>query len=505
MLRRVTTRTKLSQPFPLRRRGSAYTGPVLPRRSRLVPPIARGELTAALQALRAELDLPAAFPLEVEAAATHAAETVSADTVTSGLADLRGIEFLTIDPEGSTDLDQALHLERTASGAVLHYAIADVPAYVTPDGPVDAEARRRGQTLYAPDGRIPLHPPVVSEDAASLLPDRDRRAYVWRFDLDEGARPRETTLVRAIVRSRAQWNYHDAQRAIDAGDAPASIAALEWFGHQRAERERDRGGASLNLPETRVVAEGDGYRIEQSEGVPLEDWNAHVSLLTGMAAAEIMVRGRVGILRTMPPADPAAVAAFRAQTVALGVPWREGVPYGDYLRDLGRGPLERAVREYAAGLFRGAGYVAFDGAVPEEITQAAIGAAYAHTTAPLRRLVDRWSLVVCEALANGREVPAWARDSLEALPDLMARSSQKASQLAAGALDRVEAALLQGREGQVFEGIVLRQSGDGTRVQLTDPPVVAKVKDLDAEPGSDVRLRLASVSIPDGTVTLVPA
>jgi hypothetical protein len=71
----------------------------------------------------------------------------------------------------------------------------------------------------------------------------------------------------------------------------------------------------------------DGYRLELDHGVPLEEWNAHVSLLTGMAAAEIMLRGRVGILRTMPPADPDDVADFRAQTIALGLPWQDGVAY----------------------------------------------------------------------------------------------------------------------------------------------------------------------------------
>ncbi|UUT36697.1 ribonuclease catalytic domain-containing protein [Microbacterium elymi] len=74
------------------------------------------------------------------------------------IADLREIEFLTIDPEGSRDLDQALHLQRTPGGGILHYAIADVPAFVRPGGAVDAAARQRGQTLYAVDGRIPLAP-----------------------------------------------------------------------------------------------------------------------------------------------------------------------------------------------------------------------------------------------------------------------------------------------------------------------------------------------------------
>lgn len=473
---------------------------------------ARGELAASLAALRRSLALPDGYPAEAQAEAERAAAAVPVDPAAAELADLRGVEFLTIDPAGSTDLDQALHLERTATGAILHYAIADVPAFVTPGGALDAETRRRGQTMYAPDGRVPLHPPALGEGAASLLPGVDRRAYVWRFVLDDGARPIETTVTRAIVRSRAQWAYADAQRAIDAHEGPESLLAMPWFGQQRADRERERGGASLNMPEARIVrvdpGEGEGaggYRLERSYGVPLEDWNAHVSLLTGMAAAEVMLRGGFGILRTMPPADPDDIAAFRAQTVALRLPWRLDVAYGDYLRGLDRSPAARAVKEYAGGLFRGAGYVVFDGAPERDVTQAAIGAPYAHATAPLRRLVDRWTLVICDALANGREIPAWARASAPALPQLMARSGQTASQLDAGALDRVEAALLHGHEGEVFTGVVVRVRGDSARVQIAHPPVEASVRGLGAAPGATVRLRLVTASISDGRLEFAAA
>lgn len=470
------------------------------RRSRIVPTEARGALAASLEALRRSLDLPASFPPETQAEAERAAAAVPVDPAAAGLADLRHIEFLTIDPAGSTDLDQAVHLERTATGAILHYAIADVPAYVAPGGALDGEARRRAQTIYAPDDRIPLHPPVLSEHAASLLPEQDRRAYVWRFVLDDGARPIQTTLTRAVVRSRAQWAYAEAQEAIDLGTAPLTLLAMPWFGAERDARESERGGASLNLPETRVVAEGDGYRLESRDGVPLEEWNAHVSLLTGMAAAEIMLAGGVGILRTMPQADPDDVAEFRAQTIALGLPWRFDIPYGTYLSDLPHTPAGRAVREYAGGLFRGAGYVAFDGDPPDDPRQAAIGAPYAHTTAPLRRLVDRWSLVICDALANGRPVPDWARQSLPEVPALMAAGSQRAGRMDAGAIDRVEAAVLHGREGEVFDGVVLSVRGEGARVQLRRPPVEAKVAGLgDVVPGAEVRLRLDAASIADGT------
>ncbi|GAA5203897.1 RNB domain-containing ribonuclease [Microbacterium jejuense] len=447
----------------------------------------------------------------MDAAAHAAAVSVPTDPAIAGVDDLRDVEFLTIDPAGSTDLDQAMHLELALSpegaptGGILQYAIADVPAYVEPGGAVDAEARRRGQTLYAADGRIPLHPVEISEDAASLLPDRDRRAYVWRFELDEGARPVVTTLHRAVIRSRRQWTYVDAQAAIDAGTAPATLQALAWFGPQRLARESERGGASLNVPEAHIVPDDGGYRLERDAPLPVEDWNAQVSLLTGMAAAELMLRGRVGVLRTMPAADPDDVATFRAQTVALGLPWRDDVAYGDYLRDLDRtDPTALAILDAATGLFRGAGYVAFDGTPPADPIQSAIGAPYAHTTAPLRRLVDRWSLVVCEAIANGLVVPAWARESLATLPKIMGRSDALAGRLEAGTLDRVEAAQLSGREGRTFDAVVLGRRNGGARVQLVDPPVAAKVAGLDAAAGTTVRLRLRSADIATGEIVLEP-
>lgn len=482
-------------------------------RSHLVPSALTGQLAESLAALRDELELATAFSPDVIAEAEAAARDVSTDPRAAGLADMRGIEFVTIDPEGSTDLDQALHLERTPDGGVLHYAIADVPAYVTPGGAVDAEARRRGQTLYAPDGRVPLHPEVLSENAVSLLPEQDRRAFVWRFVLDEGARPVETTLTRAIIRSRAQWNYVDAQRALDEAAAPAAFADLKWFGTQRAERERERGGASLNIPNTEVVTEDGAYRLVRAASLPAEEYNAQISLLTGMAAAEIMLAGGVGILRTMPPASNESLAAFRSETAALGIPWPADLSYGEFLRTLDRGDAAAlAVRDAAASLFRGAGYLAFgagsgdngtpteDAMSPQNTVQAAIAAPYAHTTAPLRRLVDRWSLVVCHALASGEAVPEWARNSLVELPTLMARSSSAASRLSNAAIDRVEAAVLSGREGEAFTGAVLGRRGDGARVQLVDPPAQVTVPGLEAAAGSVVRLRLTHADIAAGTL-----
>src|SRR5690606_34403076 len=136
-----------------------------------------------------------------------------------------------------------------------------------------------------------------------------------------------------------------------------------------------------------------------------------------------------GVLRTMPEPDADAFETFRRQTAALGRPWTTGT-YGEFLRALNRDdPLALPVLEAAASLFRGAGYVTFDGAVPDDVRQAAIAAPYAHATARLRRLVDRWALAICLAVSQGEEIPAWARESLPELPALMQESSQRASRL----------------------------------------------------------------------------
>jgi len=427
--------------------------------------------------------------------------------------DLRDVPFVTIDPATSTDLDQALFIERAGDGYKVLYAIADVPSFVSPGGALDAETRQRGQTFYAPDGRIPLHPEVISEHAGSLLADQDCGAFVWEFVLDARAEAVSVTVGRATVRSRAKLSYQGVQEQIDNGTAPPVLQLLKEVGLKRVELERLRGGASLNMPEQEIVqaTDGGGYRIEAAPSLPVEDWNAQISLMTGMAAAQLMLEGKVGILRTMPAPDDRSLQHFKRQTTALGKPWDGRITYGEYLRTLDASdPKQLAILHSAGTLFRGAGYTPFDGEVPTEVIQAAIGAPYAHTTAPLRRLIDRFVLVICEALSNKRDIPAWAREALPSLPEIMASSDQLAGRLERAALDTVEAALVANHVGQEFDAVVISGSkpngngkgngnGNGNGgpygiVQIAEPAVTARC-DGELESGTKVRVRLVKADI----------
>lgn len=474
------------------------------------------QLAAALAALRTELELPGAYP----AGAVEEAREAVADLKLPER-DLRDIPFVTIDPATSTDLDQALFIERAGDGYKVLYAIADVPSFVAPGGALDTETRRRGQTFYAPDGRIPLHPEVISEHAGSLLAEQDCGAFVWDFVLDAQAEAVTVTVGRATVRSRAKLSYKGVQEQIDDGTAPPVMQLLKEVGLKRVELERLRGGASLNMPEQEIVqaADGGGYRIVAAPSLPVEDWNAQISLMTGMAAAQLMLDGKVGILRTMPAPDERSLRHFKTQTTALGKPWDGRISYGEYLRTLDASdPKQLAILHSAGTLFRGANYTPFDGEVPEVVIQAAIGAPYAHSTAPLRRLIDRFVLVICEALSNNHDIPAWAREALPSLPEIMASSDQLAGRLERAALDTVEAALVANHIGQEFDAVVISGSkpngsgngngngkGNGTGkangnggpygiVQIREPAVTARC-DGELESGTEVRVRLVKADI----------
>jgi hypothetical protein len=132
-------------------------------------------------------------------------------------------------------------------------------------------------------------------------------------------------------------------------------------------------------------------------------------------------------------------------------------------------------------------------------------------------------LVICEALSNGKDVPAWAREALPSLPAIMASSDQLAARLERLSLDTVEAALLINRIGQEFDAVVISgskpaKSGNGNGgtagkvngngkqassgngngpsgiVQIAEPAVTARCPG-ELESGTEVRVRIVSSDI----------
>ncbi len=432
-------------------------------------------------ALRAELQVPGAFPPEVLAEAEAVQPAMPA-------VDRTDVPFLTIDPPGSTDLDQAMALSTTDTGYQVLYAIADVAAFVKPGGAIDVEAHKRGETLYAPDERSPLHPPVLSEDRASLLADQTRPALVWELQLDHDGELVSTHVAKAVVKSRRKLDYPGVQADIDAGRATPDLLLLKEIGLKRLALARARGAVDLPSLEQEVSADG---TLSFRAPLPCEQWNAQISLLTGMAAATVMLDGKVGLLRTLPTPPQDAVDSLRRSAMALGISWKQDQSYGEVLSALDpHDGHSAALLTLATRLLRGAGYTAFDGSIPELTTHSAVAASYAHCTAPLRRLADRYVGEVCVALCAGQPVPDWARSALPILPEEMAAADHRAHALDRAAVDLAEALVLQHRVGETFDAVVVEANHKGGTVQLADPAVRGKLDTENPPLGQTVRATL---------------
>jgi exoribonuclease R len=146
-------------------------------------------------------------------------------------------------------------------------------------------------------------------------------------------------------------------------------------------------------------------------------------------------------------------------------------------------------------LLRGARYTAFDGAVPEQPLHSGIGAAYAHVTAPLRRLVDRYATEVCLAVCAGTAVSEWARAGLPALPDEMQQADQRSHAVDRAVVDATEAWLLRERIGEVFAAVVIDANAHSGTVVLDAPPVRARCDGAGLPVGERIRVRLVAADV----------
>ncbi|NDZ95541.1 RNB domain-containing ribonuclease [Streptomyces sp. SID6673] len=263
-------------------------------------------------------------------------------------------------------------------------------------------------------------------------------------------------------------------------------------------------------------APGAGWTLRLAPHTPADLWNSQLSLLTGMCAGQMMAGAGIGLLRTLPPADPRAVAALRAAATSLDVDWPADASPGQFLAGLPRDePATLALMSVGATLMRGADYLALgstgDGDVreapsPDRLRHAAIAGLYAHVTAPLRRLGDRFATEACLAVAAGDPVPDWVSRALPTLPRILRAADSLASSAERASIDLTEAVVLAGREGETFAAVVLHAATEhrAAQVFLTDPAVIAPC-DGDPMQGRRISVVLTVADPSARKVLFVPA
>ncbi len=212
--------------------------------------------------------------------------------------DLRDLPFCTIDPVSAKDFDDAICF--VPSTSTLYVAIADVGAYVAPFGALDAEAAKRGFSIYFPHKSIPMLPRILSETLCSLQPQVDRLAYVFEIKLD-GASVVSSKLYEAVIHSKRRFTYEQIDaffqgklKLCEEGDKDifGYISPLKRLTEQLRQKRLDIGFDFHSLEiEMKLDDSAQIQSVELAEQTPSHSLIEECMLLANKEAASMFERG----------------------------------------------------------------------------------------------------------------------------------------------------------------------------------------------------------------------
>jgi exoribonuclease R len=414
--------------------------------------------------------------------------------------DATDLAMVTLDPASSTDLDQAFYVGSEGDGnnrtIVLYYAIADIGAFVPRGSAVEAQAWKQGTTIYCPDGSVPLYPRILSSQRASLLPDGPRPAILLTVLVDKDGIPKLRLVERAMVLSRAKLAYE----SVDVQELSADMLELA---KRIAAAEVNRGAARVDRPEQEIHQDAnapDGLTLKFAPHLPSENYNAALSLATNLAVGRYFLEANNGLFRVMDDPNEHEIKSLRAQAKVLGIRWAQNEKLQAVISRLTtteQGDLAFSMAIRKAG--GGARYMIWPFETQTEEQQirnaeqqkrpwhAAIAATYAHATAPMRRLADRYVLDLLVAhFAKEPNAVAELQKTLALLPSVMETAERIAAKIDRECLEAIESSLLKPLIGQIRTATVIDVSHDGLQIQIDEPAVIWRIA-IKKEPGKTQR------------------
>jgi ribonuclease R len=433
-----------------------------------------------LRIVVAKYDLPAAFPEEVEAEAARVARPVGREE-TASRSDFRGWPAFTIDPETARDHDDAVGIEpRPGGGWRLAVHIADVAHYVREGGALDQEAYLRGTSVYFPGTVLPMLPHALSSSICSLVEGEDRLTQSVVIELDAEGRVVGSEFHDGVIRSAAKLSYEQAQAIVE-GDAGLrerfaavvpSLLAMDELAKLMRRRRFERGSLDLDLPEPKLVLDGQGEMtaIEAHERLDSMRLVEEFMLAANEAVAEKLHRAEVGALyRIHEQPDPERVREFAELVSSFGyrIPGDlEAVRPEDFqaiLRQIEGKPEEKLVSYLLLRTMKLARY--------HEENLGHFGLAtemYAHFTSPIRRYPDLVVHRALRALRHGldREREAWLRERLPEMGVHLSERERLASEAERELVEWKKVRFMAGRLGEAFSGYVTGVQAFGLFVEL---------------------------------------
>ncbi|MCB6366090.1 ribonuclease R [Intestinibacillus massiliensis] len=289
----------------------------------------QGTMEASVAAVLHENGIYEAFPADVLQQAENTPTCVELGEAASRL-DLRDELIFTIDGDDAKDFDDAVSLELLENGRMrLGVHIADVSHYVTMASPLDAEAYRRGTSVYYPGHVVPMLPFALSNGICSLNPDVERLAFSALIEVDKDGRRHGVKFAKSVIRSKARMTYKKVN-AILAGDpalrqqyAPLAetLGRMDALAKALRSRRLERGALDLDIPEPEILVDGGGHAcgVEARPRGDAEKLIEEFMLLANESVAEYMEkRGYPTVYRVHENPDPDKLGAFAALARQFG-------------------------------------------------------------------------------------------------------------------------------------------------------------------------------------------
>lgn len=416
------------------------------------------------------------FPAAVE----KQAEEVSKKAVRlNNRRDLRDTYTITIDGEDTRDIDDAVSLEQDGGNYILGVHIADVSEYVEYNTRLDKEAYSRGTSVYFPDRVLPMLPRALSNGACSLNEGEERYAVSCIMTFNKRGERLGCELCESVIKSDRRMTY-TAVNAILNGDKEACQKYPELVERARNMLELSEllhgkrsglGAVELEVKEAKILISDDGEIIipEYSRG-QAEEIIEQFMVAANEAVADYMDKNGLPCLyRIHEPPAPEKAQGLLSFLRDLGINHKldvEDVTPADFseILDETRGrPSFAIINKVMLRSMQKARY--------SEKNSGHFGLAsekYCHFTSPIRRYPDLFVHRSLKAALRGEKNPAVSvYGSVSKQTAIAASERERNADEAERAVDDLyKCAYMDGRIGEIYDGIISGVTSFGIFVQL---------------------------------------
>jgi ribonuclease R len=402
------------------------------------------------------------------------------ESVSHGRRDLTELTVLTIDPVDARDFDDAISLEKLENGNWrLGVHIADVAHFVQANTELDVEAKDRATSIYLPDRVIPMLPEIISNNLASLQPDRVRYTKTAFIEITTDGMPVHTEVCSAAIKSKRRFTYEEVDDFL--ADRPKwyhklkkevfqLLSDMDTLAMILRRRRLDRGAIELNMPEVKLDLDKQGrvigaHRVEHTESHQIIE---EFMLAANEAVATMLADHGIPFLRRIHASpEPRKLKALTEFVRHLGIETESLESRFEIKRVLAEAagkPEEYAVNFATLRSMQKAVYS------PEEEGHYALSSdRYCHFTSPIRRYPDLTVHRLLDKIIRG-ETPPRDPAHLMLLGDHCSEREQRA-ELAERELIKLKLLIyMSSRIGTQMEAIVTGVQGFGLFAQGVEIP-----------------------------------